>query len=62
MDRKIWRNFDFVLLAATVLLIVFGVAMIYSATPDTPDLQDLPRRQTVWALVGLVLLLYSWFS
>jgi rod shape determining protein RodA len=58
MDRKIWRNFDFVLLAATVLLIVFGVAMIYSATPDTPELQDLPRRQAIWALVGLVLLLF----
>ena len=57
MDRKIWRNFDFVLLAATVLLIVFGVAMIYSATPDTPDLQDLPRRQAIWALVGLALML-----
>ncbi len=58
MDRKIWRNFDFVLLAATVLLIVFGVAMIYSATPDTPELRDLPRRQAIWALVGLVLLLF----
>ncbi len=56
MDRKIWRNFDFVLLAATVLLIFFGVAMIYSATSDTPDLQDLPRRQVIWALLGLVLL------
>lgn len=56
MDRKIWRNFDFVLLAATVLLIAFGVAMIYSATQDTPDLQDLPRRQAIWALVGLALL------
>lgn len=56
MDRKIWRNFDFVLLAATVLLIAFGVAMIHSATPDTPDLQDLPQRQTIWALVGLAVL------
>jgi rod shape determining protein RodA len=56
MDRKIWRNFDFVLLAATVLLIAFGVAMIYSATPDTPDLRDLPQRQAIWALVGLALL------
>ncbi|MBM4465638.1 MAG: rod shape-determining protein RodA [Chloroflexi bacterium] len=53
MERKIWRNFDFVLLAATVLLIAFGIAMIHSATPDTPDLQDLPRRQVIWALVGL---------
>ena len=57
MDRKIWRNFDFVLLAVTMLLIAFGIAMIYSATLDTPDLQDLPRRQAIWGLAGLVLLL-----
>ncbi len=57
MDRKIWRNFDFVLLAATVLLIAFGVAMIYSATLETTDLKDLPLRQAVWALVGLALML-----
>lgn len=57
MDRKVWRNFDFVLLAATVLLITFGVAMIHSATLDTPDLKDLPLRQAILALVGLVLLL-----
>ncbi|MBC8264442.1 MAG: rod shape-determining protein RodA [Anaerolineales bacterium] len=57
MDRKIWRNFDFVLLAATVLLIAFGIAMVYSATLDTPDLQDLPRRQATWGLVGLALML-----
>lgn len=57
MDRKIWRNFDFVLLAVTVLLIAFGIAMIYSATLDTSDLKELPLRQAVWALVGLVLLL-----
>jgi len=58
MDRKIWRNFDFVLLAATALLIAFGVAMIYSATLGTPDLQDLPLRQAIWALVGLALMLF----
>lgn len=57
MDRKIWRNFDFVLLAATVLLIAFGVAMIHSAAPDTPELQDLHRRQATWAVVGLTAML-----
>jgi rod shape determining protein RodA len=56
MDRKVWRNFDFVLLAATVLLIAFGIAMIYSATLDTPDLKELPLRQAVWGLAGLALL------
>jgi len=55
MDHKVWRDFDFLLLAATVLLIVFGVAMIHSATRETPDLQDLPSRQVIWALIGLVL-------
>jgi rod shape determining protein RodA len=56
MDRRVWRNFDFVLLAATVVLMAFGVAMVYSAVPDTPDLKDLPLRQAIWALVGLALL------
>jgi len=56
MDRKIWRNFDFVLLAATVLLIAFGIAMIYSATLDTPALKELPLRQAIYAVVGLAFL------
>lgn len=55
MDHKVWRDFDFLLLAATVLLVAFGVAMIHSATRETPDLQDLPSRQAIWALIGLVL-------
>jgi rod shape determining protein RodA len=38
-------------------MIAFGIAMIYSATLDTPDLQDLPRRQAILAMVGLALLL-----
>jgi rod shape determining protein RodA len=57
MDRKIWRNFDFVLLAATGLLIAFGVAMIHSAAPDTPELEGLHRRQATWAVVGLTVML-----
>ena len=56
MDRKVWRNFDFVLLGATVLLIGFGVAMIHSATLNTPDLTGLALRQAIYALVGLVLM------
>jgi rod shape determining protein RodA len=53
MDRRFWRNFDFVLLGATILLIALGVAVIYSATLDTPDLADYPYRQMIYAVIGL---------
>jgi rod shape determining protein RodA len=53
MDRRLWRNFDFVLLGATILLIALGVAVVYSSTLGTPDLADLPYRQIVYAVVGL---------
>jgi rod shape determining protein RodA len=53
MDRRLWRNFDFVLLGATILLIALGVTVIYSATLGTPDLADLPYRQIIYAVVGL---------
>lgn len=56
MNRKIWRRFDFVLLAATVLLIIFGVAMIYSATINTPGLEGLATRQAIYAVGGLFLI------
>ncbi len=59
MDQKVWRHFDFVLLGTTLLLIGIGVAMIYSATLGTPDpeLSDLVRRQSLYALAGLGLML-----
>jgi rod shape determining protein RodA len=53
MDRRLWRNFDFVLLGTTILLIALGVAVIYSATRGTPDLADLPYRQIIYAVMGL---------
>jgi rod shape determining protein RodA len=53
MSRRHWRNFDFVLLGTTILLIALGVAMIYSSTLGTPDLADLPYRQMIYAVVGL---------
>lgn len=55
MDRRIWRRFDFVLLVATILLIAFGVAMIYSATINTPGLEGLALRQAFYAMGGLLL-------
>ncbi len=56
MDRKVWRDFDWVLLAATLLLIGLGIAVIYSATINTPDLEDTASRQITHALIGLALM------
>jgi rod shape determining protein RodA len=69
---RVWRHFDYVLLAVTILLTVYGVVMIYSATlgsPD-PDLQGIWRRQAMFGAVGvgIILLLtvfppdYQWFA
>jgi rod shape determining protein RodA len=56
MGDKIWRNFDFVLQGATLLLIGFGVAMIHSATVGTPGLGDLATKQAIYASFGLALI------
>jgi rod shape determining protein RodA len=69
---RVWRHFDYVLLGVTILLTVYGVVMIYSATlgsPD-PDLQGIWRRQAMFGAVGvgIILLLtvfppdYQWFG
>lgn len=55
------QNFDFVLLGATLLLILYGLAMIYSATTASREASESPwedffLRQTVYALVGLGLM------
>lgn len=55
-DRRIWRHFDYILLAVTVILILFGLAMIYSATKDSPELGDYVWDQAAVAVVGLILL------
>jgi rod shape determining protein RodA len=52
---RVWRHFDYVLLAATILLAVYGVVMIYSATYGSldPRLQPLWRRQAIFAAIGV---------
>ena len=56
MARRLWRSFDWVLLATAILLIVYGLAMISSATRGTQDLAVYWRRQALFAASGLVLL------
>ena len=53
-STSIWRRFDFVLFAATLILVIFGILMIASATQDAID-DDIIRRvpdQINFALAG----------
>lgn len=55
MERgRIWRHFDFWLLGAVVLLVIFGIAMIRSAMLSSPDtgVEEF-SRQLLFALVGV---------
>ena len=56
---RIWRNFDFILLGVTLILIVYGVLMIRSATLNAtdPNIADRVIRQEEYAVVGIVILL-----
>ncbi|MHB8618154.1 MAG: rod shape-determining protein RodA [Chloroflexota bacterium] len=61
---NLWRHFDYVLLVTTLLLVVYGILMVYSATvantpKSQPFLSTLPGHQAIFAVVGLVLLLLT---
>ena len=51
-----WRNFDWPLLIAVIILCGIGIAMIYSATITTIDLADYWTRQLLFVGLGLVVL------
>lgn len=55
MDQgKIWRHFDFALLGAVAILIIFGSAMVRSTTLSTPDGGAFETsRQLIYVLVGV---------
>jgi len=59
MERN-WRNFDFLLLAATVVLVTAGVALIYSATISAESADPLRERsffrQLTFGASGLLIL------
>ncbi len=54
--RVNWRHFDWVLLFVVMVLCGFSVAMIYSATHNSPDLADYWQRQVNFVGIGLVAL------
>jgi rod shape determining protein RodA len=55
-DRRIWRHFDYVLLAVTIIVVLIGLAMILSATKDSPELGNYAWDQAAAAVVGVFLL------
>ena len=59
MAKRSWRNFDFALLGALLLLAAYGVVMIYSATTNTSGLGNPVRRQITFLGVGLGVLLLT---
>ncbi len=56
---SIWRRFDYILFAATLVLVAFGILMIASATQDAID-DDIIRRvpdQRNFAIIGFFLVI-----
>ncbi|MDL1917687.1 rod shape-determining protein RodA, partial [Anaerolineae bacterium CFX4] len=59
-SQSLWRNFDYVLLAAVGLLIVIGLFMIRSATFDAIDdeLRTRVSDQVLYAVIGLGVMVF----
>src|SRR5439155_12514795 len=61
VDLKRWRQFDFVMLLTAVALVLYGVAIIHSATCSPGCSRVFPPsswagRQVVYAIAGLIML------
>ena len=59
MAKRSWRRFDYLLLVALLLLSVYGVIMIYSATTNTLGVENTVQRQLIYVAVGIVVLLVT---
>jgi rod shape determining protein RodA len=57
MRREIWRQFDYLLFGAVILLSIFGIAMIRSAIAGNETLADLVTRQAIYVAAGLVIII-----
>jgi rod shape determining protein RodA len=53
MKRRTWQDYDVILLVATLLLLIYGVAVIYSASHTLGEVKDSALRQAIFGLVGL---------
>ncbi len=57
MRRNLWRNFDFLLFGAVILMSIFGVIMIASAIAGNEELANAPQRQAIFVAIGLVVVI-----
>ncbi len=56
--KRTFRHFDWLLFVCTLLLLGYGVAMIYSAAPEQgAPLDEFFVRQTIYAIGGLLVML-----
>ncbi len=53
LSSRFFRNFDYVLLAMVIILILFGLMMIASATRDVASLADRVNSQILYGIVGV---------
>jgi hypothetical protein len=60
-NRLSWRHFDVWLLLIVLALLTIGLLMISSATQNSvdPDLANAARRQGLYALVGVIVLILT---
>ena len=56
---RLQRDLDYLLIAGTLILVLFGIIMIYSSTHNfayNPDFGTYYLRQFMWAIFGLILM------
>lgn len=56
MIQRQWRQFDWILLLAILMISAYGVAMINSAVQGDPQLANYPQRQISFVVAGLILM------
>jgi rod shape determining protein RodA len=54
-----WRHFDFWLLGAVIVAVVFGITMIRSAIAGNENLAELVPRQMIYGGIGFVVILIA---
>ncbi len=53
VERRYLKNFDFTLFFATLIIIIYGCATLYSASKGSSG-ASLVQRQIIWAIIGLI--------
>ena len=59
MQRDAWKHFDFWLLGAVAILVIFGLAMIRSAIAGNEELLELFPRHIIFASVGFLIVIIT---